>query len=67
MTNWKPIETAPEDRRILIKNSNGVVYAADPATSMEGEKGFVIIRLPESGEPAYAVVNDPVEWAEIPE
>ena len=64
MSEWKPIETSPRDKRILIKSELGEVYAAHwvkhPVTDLEA---WLIC---EWGNGDQALCETPTEWAEIP-
>ena len=63
MTDWKPIETAPEDRPLLLwTGSNQYVgtWAQNPFT---GDVSFIVCTL-ESGD---QVLIKPTHWQPLPQ
>jgi len=65
MTNWKPIETAPTDRSVLVWVESTVeMFVAFPGEHIiTGEKSWVFARF-DNGD--CALVNNPTHWMELP-
>jgi hypothetical protein len=65
MSEWKPIETAPENQSVLLLLRDGRMTVA----SMERHETYVRWILTESGDNATDddLFEDPTHWMELPE
>lgn len=68
MNEWKPIETAPRNRRILLRNANGLTHCGEWSKNLETDhKVFRITSYStEDGSVDSLIFPSAIEWAEIP-
>ena len=63
MSKWQPIETAPDDRRVIVYSPKyKEQFVAFLGTNPDdGEKRWVIAR----GEQVTFIVQDPTHWMDL--
>jgi hypothetical protein len=63
MSNWKPIDTAPHDKRILVRTENETYCAHWVKNILMGDNAFIVA---EWGDGDQWLVN-PLYWHDLPE
>lgn len=65
MTAWQTMDSAPKDRRILIKSVGGGMYCAHWVQhALNGDEAWCIVEWGDDGE--QALCKEVTAWAEIP-
>lgn len=69
MSAWQSIDTAPKDRRILVRNPAGAVHCAEWATSIDTDENAWRVSVWHGGNGEFncLLVPNVHEWADIPE
>lgn len=66
MNEWKPIETAPRDRRIIIWTGVEKYCAHWVKNPFTGDEAWLVGNLHTDGENDQLVIENALLWAEAP-
>lgn len=67
MTDWQPIATAPNDRRILLWTGTEMYVGHWAENFITGDRGWIIAEWGTDGDQAVLPIDRPTKWAERPE